>query len=140
MRRRPVVVAQGLYLALSGLWPLVHYRSFERVTGPKKDEWLVQTVAGLAVTAGGALLHAGKSHESLEVARTIGIGSALTFGAIDTIYGATGRIRRVYLADAIVEAFWLAAWARQRDHASYAHRYPHPQVDTALLDARNDRA
>ena len=29
------------------LWPLVHLRSLEGVFGPKTDEWLVHTVAGL---------------------------------------------------------------------------------------------
>ena len=38
--------AQGLYLLATTAWPLVHYRSFEWVTGPKADRWLVQTVAG----------------------------------------------------------------------------------------------
>ena len=113
MTRHSLSKAQGLYLVLTGLWPLVHYRSFERVTGPKADTWLVQTVAGLAVTAGGALLRAEDPYRPGEAARVIGIGSALTFGLVDTIYGSTGRIRRIYLADAIVEAFWLAAWARR---------------------------
>lgn len=111
-----VSTAQGVHLVLSGAWPLAHYRSFERVTGPKADKWLVQTVAGLALTAGAALLRAGRSPEAFEAARILGVGSAMTFGAVDAIYGATGRIRRIYLADAVVEAIWLAAWAHRRRH------------------------
>jgi hypothetical protein len=106
---------QGLYLLASGVWPLVHYRSFEAVTGPKTDRWLVQTVAGLGVTVGWTMLTsgltAGDSPQAMAATRHLGVGSALTFGAIDVVYGATGRIRPIYLVDAAVEAAWLAAWA-----------------------------
>ena len=44
--------AQGGYYAITGVWPLVHMRSFEAVTGPKQDHWLVHTVAGLLVVNG----------------------------------------------------------------------------------------
>ncbi|MDI3331658.1 MAG: hypothetical protein QJR09_13130 [Micrococcus sp.] len=107
--------AQGLYLLVTGAWPLVHYRSFEWVTGPKVDRWLVQTVAGLGVTIGWAMFRAGSAPGQGPTAARLGAGSALTFGAIDAVYGATGRIRRLYLADAAVEAAWLAAWALRRD-------------------------
>ncbi len=43
-----LATAQGLYLLLTGMWPLVHYRSFEWVSGPKVDDWLVKCVGGLA--------------------------------------------------------------------------------------------
>jgi hypothetical protein len=107
--------AQGLYLLATGVWPLVHYRSFEKLTGPKADRWLVQTVAGLGVTVGWTMLtsglRAGPSAEAMAATRRLGVGSALTFGTIDIAYGATGRIRPIYLADAVVETGWLAAWA-----------------------------
>lgn len=38
---------QGIYYVASGLWPLLHMRSFEAVTGPKRDKWLVNTVGAL---------------------------------------------------------------------------------------------
>jgi hypothetical protein len=110
--------AQGLYVLVTGAWPLVHYRSFEWVTGPKADRWLVQTVAGLGVTIGWAMLRAGSTPEALPTAARLGVGSALAFGAIDTVYGSTGRIRRLYLADAAVEAGWLTAWALRRDRGA----------------------
>jgi hypothetical protein len=102
--------AQGLYVLVTGAWPLVHYRSFEWVTGPKADRWLVQTVAGLGVSIGWAMLRSASTPQAHPTAARLGVGSALTFGAIDAVYGARGRIRRLYLADAAVEAGWLAAW------------------------------
>lgn len=39
---RRLAAVHGGYFLLTGIWPLVHRRSFERVTGPKSDYWLVQ--------------------------------------------------------------------------------------------------
>ena len=44
LRRRQLAIAQGVYFAATGVWPLIDMRSFERVTGPKADKWLVRTV------------------------------------------------------------------------------------------------
>ena len=46
-----LATGQGAYYVASGLWPIFHRRSFEAVTGPKKDWWLVVTV-GVSGTAG----------------------------------------------------------------------------------------
>ena len=54
-----VALGQGLYFLVTAIWPLVHIASFMKVTGPKRDIWLVKTVAtvigavGLALTLGG---------------------------------------------------------------------------------------
>jgi hypothetical protein len=116
MRQAPVLVrlasAHGVFNVVGGLWPLLHMRSFEAVTGPKTDRWLVRTVAGLMVVNGAAQWRAGPSADGLAAARRIGVGTALTLGAIDVAYGVPGRISRVYLIDALLEAGWLLAWAR----------------------------
>src|SRR5690606_20176976 len=44
--------AQGWYYLASGVWPLVHYRSFIAVTGPKADDWLVRTFGALIAVVG----------------------------------------------------------------------------------------
>lgn len=110
--RSKLATAQGLYLMATGLWPLLHYRSFELVLGPKEDDWLVRCVAGLGAAMGYAQLRAGTTAGGKAAARRLGIGAALTFGAIDVVYGGGGRISRLYLLDAAVEAAWLAAWLR----------------------------
>jgi hypothetical protein len=109
-RRSRLAAAQGLFNLVTGLWPLLHYRSFEAVTGPKADKWLVKCVGGLGAAAGYAQLRAGASDEGRAAARRIGTGTAATFAAVDLVYGGTGRISRVYLLDAAVELAWLAAW------------------------------
>jgi hypothetical protein len=47
-RRPPHALLQGGYFLFTGIWPLVSRRTFEAVTGPKKDFWLAQTVGVLA--------------------------------------------------------------------------------------------
>jgi hypothetical protein len=112
MKRSRLAVAHGLFNMAAGLWPLLHYRSFEAVSGPKADDWLVKCVGGLIVGAGYAQMSGRNSPEGLTAARRIGVGTAGTFAAVDLIYGGSGRISRVYLLDAVVEAMWLRAWAK----------------------------
>jgi hypothetical protein len=101
--------AHGLFNVLGGLWPLVHMPSFEAVLGPKTDRWLVKTVAGLMVGNGWVQLRAASSGIGLEGARRIGLGTALTLGTVDVVYGLSGQISRVYFVDAVFEAGWIMA-------------------------------
>lgn len=103
-----VARAHGLFNVAGGLWPLVHLRSFQAVSGPKADRWLVETVAGLMVVNGMVQLSA---RSSPQATRTLGIGTALWLAAIDVRYASTGRISKVYLLDAAAELAWVAAWA-----------------------------
>ena len=102
--------AHGAYNVVSGLWPLLHLRSFEALMGPKTDRWLVQTVAGLLVANGVAQLASAETAEGRRTARLIGIGTAGTLALIDVVYVPRGTIRRTYLIDAAAELAWIAAW------------------------------
>jgi hypothetical protein len=104
--------AQAVYNIASGLWPVVHRRSFERLLGPKQDFWLVHTVAALLVANGIAQWSAGADPSRLGVARNVGLGTAASLCVIDFRYAITGRISRVYLVDAAVEIGWIALWLR----------------------------
>jgi hypothetical protein len=104
----------GAFNVASGMWPLVSMRTFEQVTGPKVDDWLVRTVAGLLVSTGVAQLAAGKSPDGLRVARLLGQGTAVSLGLVDLTYGSRGRISKLYLLDALVEAAWVALWAASK--------------------------
>jgi hypothetical protein len=55
--------AHGAFNVVSGLWPLLHLPSFELVSGPKVDRWLVRTVAGLLLGNGTLQLAAPGSAE-----------------------------------------------------------------------------
>ena len=83
--------------------------TFERVTGPKVDRWLVKTVGLLAATIGGVLgLRAIDRRRGPDP--LLGAAAAVTFAAVDTRYAVTGRISKIYLADAAVELGIVAAW------------------------------
>ena len=124
MTPRAVALVQGLYYLVTGIWPLVSMRTFEAVTGPKTDDWLVRTVGLLAATIGGIL--AGRAlpaepHVAPDPA--LGIGSALAFATTDIVHAVPGRISRVYLADAAVELGIAAAWVLAL-RGSQAHDSP----------------
>ena len=52
---RRTATLQAAYFLVSGLWPIVSRPTFEAVTGPKTDYWLVRTVGGLACVIGTTL-------------------------------------------------------------------------------------
>jgi hypothetical protein len=51
-----VLFIQGVYYLVTGVWPLVSMDTFLRVTGPKTDLWLVNTVGALIAVIALALL------------------------------------------------------------------------------------
>ncbi len=104
----------GMFNLVNGLWPLLHMRSFEAVFGPKVDRWLVRTVAGLLLANGLMQVRAGADPASISHARMTGIGTAATLAAIDLAYAPSGRIRRVYLLDAVAEITWIVLWSRRK--------------------------
>src|SRR5215208_7809800 len=96
-----LALVQAGYYVLSGVWPLVHLRSFERVTGPKTDAWLVKTVGVLVAVIGGALGLAGWRRRVTPELALVAAGSAAGLAAIDVVYVGRRRISRVYLLDAL---------------------------------------
>lgn len=101
---------QACFYAFTGLWPLLHYRSFEKITGPKTDKWLVITV-GYLISASAFVfsLAALKPQPPKEVCYFALLDSVLLFG-IDTYYVSKKVISRVYLYDAVAEAALFLAW------------------------------
>jgi hypothetical protein len=107
---------QAAYYLVSGIWPIVHLRSFMALTGPKRDTWLVQTFGALVAALGSALLASTRSPERVAATR-VGVASALALAAADTVFVARRRIRPVYLLDALAE-LWLVAGLVRRGPAA----------------------
>ena len=101
---------QGAYFVATGVWPIVHFPSFERVTGPKFDAWLVKTLAGVLTVTGGVLLYAARSRRPSDSVRVLGVATAGALAASDVIYVAERQIPPVYLLDAAAEAAFIAGW------------------------------
>ncbi|HEY8475700.1 MAG TPA: hypothetical protein VIN09_02390 [Chloroflexota bacterium] len=108
---RAVALVQGLYYLVTGLWAVVSVQSFQKVTGPKTDIWLVKTVGVLVAVIGGVLALWSRRPAGLPVP-LLGVGSALGLATIDTTYSLRGRIRPIYLLDALLEIAIVAWWAR----------------------------
>ena len=113
--RRPTRAArlaelQGIFYAATGVWPILHMRSFEAVSGRKTDRWLVRTVGGLLGVTGAALWSAGYRRRLTPEMLGVAVGSAAVLTAIDVIYASRGRISRVYLLDALAELGLLGLW------------------------------
>jgi hypothetical protein len=108
---RSLAVGQGLYYFITGVWPLISPGTFQKVTGPKTDVWLVKTVGVLVAVIGGVLTVAGLRQQTTREVPLLAVGSAAGLAAIDTIYALRGRIANVYLADAAAQLALIAAWA-----------------------------
>ncbi|MFM8319381.1 MAG: hypothetical protein ACKOC5_00580 [Chloroflexota bacterium] len=107
---RWLLIAQGLYYLVTGVWPMFSRRSFEAVTGPKGDFWLVKTTGLLISVVGGALLMAGTRRRLNPETVLVGAGAAASLATIDVLYTARRRIPRIYLLDGLAQAVFLGGW------------------------------
>jgi hypothetical protein len=121
-----LAVAQGAFYVATGVWPILHMRSFEAVTGEKTDDWLVKTVGALVAVAGATMMAAGLRRRVTPEIALLAAGSAAALATVDVVYTQKGVIRPVYLLDAVAEAGLIGAWtaaaargmsAGSRDHA-----------------------
>lgn len=107
MLMRAVVFVQGVYYLITGIWPLVSMTTFEAVTGPKTDDWLVQTVGVLAAVIGATLVVGGLRRAPSRETITLSVLSILGFAAVDIVFVLRGTIGAIYLADAVIQALLL---------------------------------
>lgn len=127
--RRAVLGLQSAYFLVTGIWPLLHRGSFEAVTGRKRDFWLVHAV-GVCVASIGAVLALNAAQPRTPAGSTYPLAglSAFGLGAVEVVHVLRGRISRVYGADAVIEAAFVANalsglleqpddrdWPRQRE-------------------------
>lgn len=104
MPTKTVLLIQGLFYFISALWPLVHIRSFEKVTGPKTDHWLVYTVAVMILSSALVFLSAatGPFMVGKEVI-ILSLSNTLVLSGIDILFVFKKNISKVYLLDALAE-------------------------------------
>jgi hypothetical protein len=108
---RKLARVQGGYFVLTGVWPVLHMRSFEAVTGPKPERWLVKMVGLLAASIGITLYRSARRRRVPAEIRLLAMTAAGSFAAIDVWYAARRRIAPVYFFDAAVEIGLLSSWA-----------------------------
>lgn len=111
---------QGGWFLATGLWPLVHMRSFEAITGPKYERWLVKMFGSVIAIMGSVLIDAARRRSIDRSLAMLALGSAAALAGVDVVYTAKGRISPVYLVEAAVELGLLGGWMlglRQRRRA-----------------------
>lgn len=107
---RGVLLIQGVYYAMTALWALLSLKSFERVTGPKIDKWLVKTVGALILCIAAALLTGTRLAVPAPEALVLAFCSAGALAAVDLVYGLRGIISPIYLLDAVLELAFLSSY------------------------------
>jgi hypothetical protein len=125
-----ICAVQALYFMATGLWPILHIRSFMAVTGPKTDLWLVRTVGMLVIVIGAVLWRAYRlrRHQTGTVAM-LGLGSAMGFLLVDIASVLTHAVGPVYWLDAAVQLVFLFGWIVARVPDA-----PWPVADVAALE------
>lgn len=110
---RSVPSLQGSYYLITGLWPWIHLRSFEWLSGPKTDDWLVRTVGLLVAVVGAVLLLATWRRRITAEIAFLALGSAGALAFVDVYYVAVGRIWPIYLGDAVLQVLLILGWLRR---------------------------
>src|SRR4051794_31043433 len=103
METHALTLIQGGYFFLTGIWPVVSIGTFQKVTGPKSDLWLVKTVGLVLAVIGAALLLAAYQGEAPPSTVLLAVGSAAVLAGVDVTYVKKGVISPVYLLDALAE-------------------------------------
>jgi hypothetical protein len=110
----PVLLAQGAFYVATGLWSLFGINTFQRVTGPKHDVWLVKTVGVIVTVIGAVLASAALRRRVTPEVEALAVGSAAGLAGIDVVYVARRRISPVYLLDAVAEVTLIGLWGAAR--------------------------
>lgn len=109
-----VALAHIAYWTFGAVWPLIDIKSFEKVTGHKREDWLVRSVALLMLSVV-VSLETMREHRRDDVAmRVLGAASAAALGGVALVGPLVGRISPVYLTDALVDLGLAIGWLRAR--------------------------
>ena len=101
---------QGIYTGSTALWGIIDIDSFQAVTGPKTDLWLVKTVSVVLLAIGiSFIMQALRPGNPLPI-MLLAILSSAGLATIDMYYAFRDVISPVYLADAVVEIIFFISW------------------------------
>jgi hypothetical protein len=111
-----LALAHGGYLVLAGAWPLLHSRSFAKMTGPKPEGWLSKVVGACLANVGLQLIQAAlRGGRVRREVRSLAVRMGMTFAAFDFYYGGLRRrISPVYLANGAIQLTFAVMWELER--------------------------
>src|SRR5256885_12785888 len=78
---RRLARTHALYYAATGIWPPLDIESFERITGPKVERWLVKTIGALVTAVGASLAVAARDDPGRAETVILATASAAAPGA-----------------------------------------------------------
>jgi hypothetical protein len=110
MRSNNIIFLQIIYFFTTALWPLVDIKSFEKITGPKTDEWLVKTVSFLILAIAIALFQSWRAKSYPPAIIALAVVSCLGLAAIDFYFSAAKIIDPVYALDGILQVVFVFNW------------------------------
>ncbi|HEX5597899.1 MAG TPA: hypothetical protein VFX61_18080 [Micromonosporaceae bacterium] len=102
--RRWAQALQGGYYLVTGVWPLLHFRSFTAASGPKPDRFQTQVAGALFAAVGLALLGGERGTRG---SRLLSGGVAAAALAMESAY--RRYLPRVFALDAALQSMFLAA-------------------------------
>ena len=98
---------QGGYYLLGGLWRLLHPRSFERIAGPKPDQFQTDVSAALFTAVGAALIAGTMKSAPHGPVRVLAISAPVAVAIIDLRH--RQQIRGLFRLEAALEIAFAAA-------------------------------
>jgi hypothetical protein len=102
---------QGVFYLATGLWPIVHFRSFHAVTHPRYDRRLMKAIGGLTAVLGVTLIAGAFEKKPSSALKVLGIGSAIALAAADVVAVARRRIStRLAVANIVAEGGIVGGW------------------------------
>lgn len=110
-----LALAHGAYLVFIGGWPLLHLKSFAKVTGPKPEGWLTKAIgaafANIGITMIQSALRGGRARREV---RSLAVRMAMTLAAFDFYYaGVRRRISPIYLGNGVVQLGFAVLWGAE---------------------------
>jgi hypothetical protein len=122
--------AQGWYYLIGGLWPFVHFRSFQAVAGPKPDRFQTEVTSALFAASGAAIV-VGARHP---LGRVLACLSALGVAGVNWRH--RHSVRPLFYAESGMEVmFALAAAAAPPGRRARPARRGRPAVARVLRSA-----
>ena len=104
-----IVLFQGIYYFSTAVWPLAHLRSFEWVTGNKKEHWLVYTVSLLILSSSLVFLYSSLLVPSIsDEVKLLSLSNSLFLGFVSIYFPLKRVIRKIYFGDGVVEILIFA--------------------------------
>jgi hypothetical protein len=110
MIKKKILLYQGIYYALTGIWPVLSINSFLWISGPKTDLWLVKTVGFILLSEGICFITDSITHRISLSACLLAVLNIIFLVTVDVYYSLNGVISPVYLLDAGIQAVFGCLW------------------------------